>query len=76
MTDSDLLAVVGTLAGIVLGLVAGVWWFWVPACLLLLLEIAALLPAGGGGYVVADEGDALNEIAHAVKSIERAQYND
>ena len=78
MNDDAGLAIVGTAAAIVLGIVAGVWWVWVPACALLVVEILCVIPASGGGGVPVyrDEQDALDEIAETLRRIERSQYSD
>jgi len=66
-------AIVGSAAFVGLGLWAGVWWFWVPALVVLGLCLVAAIPDGRGPAVPPSE---LREIEERLQSIERAQYSD
>ena len=78
MSDDDGLAVLGAVGAIVIGIVVGMPWVWIPASVLLVVETLCLLPAypGGGVPIYRDEQDALDEIADTLRRIERSQSSD
>jgi len=77
MSEDDSLAVVGTVAAIVIGLLAGVWWVWAPACGLLVLEILALIPATAAGCpCIAASRRRWTRSPRRCAEIERSQHSD
>ena len=62
MSADDAGALFGAAVLLVISILSGLWWLIVPMGVVFVACVAACIPATPGGYVVVDEGDALDEI--------------